>query len=94
MGKIGGFLEYFRELPADRGTAERIADWQEFHLHYAEEKLRQQGARCMECGTPFCHTGLTIAGAASGCPVYNLIPGMERSRLSRALAAGAGSACT
>jgi glutamate synthase (NADPH/NADH) small chain len=74
VGKIGGFLEYFRELPADRGTNERIADWREFHLHYSDEKLRQQGARCMECGTPFCHTGLTIAGAASGCPVYNLIP--------------------
>jgi glutamate synthase (NADPH/NADH) small chain len=74
MGKQGGFLEYFRELPADRPVAERIADWDEFHLHYSEEKCREQGARCMECGTPFCHTGLTIAGAASGCPVYNLIP--------------------
>jgi len=74
MGKRGGFLEYFRELPADRPALERLADWQEFHLHHPEEKCREQGARCMECGTPFCHTGLTLAGAASGCPVYNLIP--------------------
>jgi len=74
MGKQGGFLEYFRELPADRPVAERLADWREFHLHHPEEKCREQGARCMECGTPFCHTGLTLAGAASGCPVYNLIP--------------------
>ena len=74
MGKLGGFLEYFRELPADRPALERIVDWQEFHLHHPEQKLREQGARCMECGTPFCHTGLLLAGAASGCPVYNLIP--------------------
>ncbi len=74
MGKLGGFLEYFRELPGDRPALERLADWQEFHLLHPEEKCREQGARCMECGTPFCHTGLTIAGAASGCPVYNLIP--------------------
>jgi glutamate synthase (NADPH) small chain len=74
MAKLGGFLEYPRELPPDRTPLERLADWQEFHLHHTDEKLRNQGARCMECGTPFCHTGLTIAGAASGCPVYNLIP--------------------
>jgi glutamate synthase (NADPH/NADH) small chain len=74
MGKLGGFTEFFRELPADRAVGERIVDWEEFHLHYPEEKAREQGARCMECGTPFCHTGLIIAGAASGCPVYNLIP--------------------
>jgi glutamate synthase (NADPH) small chain len=74
MAKLGGFLEYPRELPPDRTPLERLADWEEFHLHHTDEKLRNQGARCMECGTPFCHTGLTIAGAASGCPVYNLIP--------------------
>ncbi len=74
MGKLGGFLEYFRELPADRTPLERLADWEEFHLHHTEEKNREQGARCMECGTPFCHTGLLLPGGASGCPVYNLIP--------------------
>ena len=74
MGKPSGFLEYPRELPLDRPVQERIRDWNEFHAHHPEEKIRAQGARCMECGTPFCHTGLTLAGAASGCPLYNLIP--------------------
>jgi len=53
---------------------ERIADWTEFHLHMEESALRQQGARCMDCGIPFCHTGLLIGGMASGCPINNLIP--------------------
>ncbi|MBL8189845.1 MAG: glutamate synthase, partial [Acidobacteria bacterium] len=50
MGKPTGFLEFDRDLPRDRQPAERIADWQEFHDHFAEEKLREQGARCMDCG--------------------------------------------
>lgn len=74
MGKPTGFIEYLRELPADRQPAERIRDWGEFHLHLPEEKLRTQGARCMDCGIPFCHTGTLISGMASGCPVNNLIP--------------------
>jgi glutamate synthase (NADPH/NADH) small chain len=74
MGQPDGFLKYFRELPADRPPLERLGDWREFHHHHPEKKYREQGARCMECGTPFCHTGLTLAGAASGCPIYNLIP--------------------
>ena len=74
MGKITGFMEYPRELPADRPVEERVRDWQEFHLHMSQEKLRAQGARCMDCGTPFCHTGVLLSGMASGCPVYNLIP--------------------
>jgi glutamate synthase (NADPH/NADH) small chain len=74
MGKPTGFIEYLRELPADRKAAERIADWQEFHLHLEENKLREQGARCMDCGVPFCHTGQLISGMASGCPINNLIP--------------------
>ncbi len=49
-------------------------DWREFHLPLPEEKLRQQCARCMDCGVPFCHTGLILNGMASGCPVNNLIP--------------------
>ena len=83
MGKPTGFMEYERELPQDRSPLERVKDWNEFHEHFSEEKLRQQGARCMDCGIPFCHTGQLISGMASGCPVNNLIPGMERSRLSR-----------
>ncbi len=74
MGKPKGFLEYFRELPADRSARERLGDWDEFHLHHDEARNREQGARCMDCGVPFCHTGLTIAAMASGCPIYNLIP--------------------
>ena len=74
MGKPTGFIEYLRELPADRPPAGRIADWKEFHLHLPETGLRKQGARCMDCGTPFCHTGVLLSGMASGCPIHNLIP--------------------
>ena len=74
MGKPTGFLEYLRELPADRAPAERVGDWKEFHHHMEEDKLRKQGARCMNCGVPFCHTGKLVSGMASGCPVNNLIP--------------------
>ncbi len=74
MGKPTGFIEYLRELPVDRSPAERVRDWNEFHHHMDEKRLRQQGARCMDCGVPFCHTGKLISGMASGCPVNNLIP--------------------
>jgi glutamate synthase (NADPH) small chain len=74
MGKPTGFIEYLRELPLDRKAVERIKDWNEFHLHMEEGKLREQGARCMDCGVPFCHTGNLLSGMASGCPINNLIP--------------------
>jgi len=74
MGKPTGFIEYLRELPVDRPPLERIRDWKEFHLHMEEKKLRNQGARCMDCGIPFCHTGKLISGMAAGCPIHNLIP--------------------
>jgi glutamate synthase (NADPH/NADH) small chain len=74
MGKPTGFIEYLRELPVDRTALERIRDWKEFHHHMEEDKLRKQGARCMDCGVPFCHTGKLISGMASGCPINNLIP--------------------
>src|SRR5687768_8500228 len=74
MGKPKGFLEYLRELPADRSPNERTGDWKEFHLHMDEKKLQDQGARCMDCGIPFCHSGTLISGMASGCPINNLIP--------------------
>ena len=74
MGKPTGFIEYLRELPLDRTATERIRDWHEFHRHLDETKLREQGARCMDCGIPFCHTGSILNGMASGCPVNNLIP--------------------
>ena len=74
MGKPTGFIEYLRELPVDRAPLERIGDWKEFHPHLEEKRLRHQGARCMDCGVPFCHTGKLISGMASGCPIHNVIP--------------------
>ena len=74
MGKPTGFMEFQRELPHDRSPLERVKDWQEFHEHLPDGKLREQGARCMDCGVPFCHTGTLISGMASGCPINNLIP--------------------
>src|SRR5689334_18706125 len=93
MGKATGFLEYEREAPPERDPLARVHDWQEIHLHVADSKLQRQGARCMDCGTPFCHTGQLINGMASGCPINNLIPewndlvyrGLWREALNRLL---------
>ena len=74
MGKTTGFMEYERVLPLSRSPVERVADWTEFHAHLPEAALREQGARCMDCGVPFCHTGAMLPGGASGCPIHNLIP--------------------
>src|SRR5471030_376835 len=74
MGKPTGFLEFQRELPTDRSAGGRVADWKEFHHHLPEADLKKQGARCMDCGIPFCHTGQLVSGMASGCPIHNLIP--------------------
>jgi hypothetical protein len=52
MGKPTGFIEFTRELPADRDPLERIKDWKEIHLHLPEENLKKQGSRCMDCGIP------------------------------------------
>ena len=65
MGKVTGFLEIEREQPVRRKVEERVHDWFEIYQPFPEEKQREQGARCMDCGVPFCHTG---------CPVNNLIP--------------------
>jgi len=74
MGKPTGFMEYEREVPSYRNPLERICDWKEQCNTFSEEKLREQAARCMNCGTPFCHTGDMIGGASVGCPLNNLIP--------------------
>ena len=77
MGKSTGFMQYRRDLPEDRSPLERIKDWNEFHKQFPEEKLKEQGARCMDCGIPFCHTGIRLpekSPTASGCPINNLIP--------------------
>jgi len=65
MGKVTGFMEYARELPTRRPVAERVNDWFEIYQDFPVEKIQQQGARCMDCGVPFCHTG---------CPLTNIIP--------------------
>src|SRR6202161_322316 len=65
MGKVTGFVEYTRETPSRRPPAQRINDWFEVYQDFPEDKVRTQGARCMDCGIPFCHTG---------CPVNNIIP--------------------
>lgn len=74
MSTPTGFMEFKRQLPGDRSPSERVKDWEEFHKHMSEEELRTQGARCMDCGTPYCHTGIDMTGGTSGCPVHNLIP--------------------
>src|SRR5256885_3151600 len=65
MGKVTGFLEIQRQKPPARAIAERVRDWREVPLPYEASALRDQTARCMDCGIPFCH---------NGCPLGNLIP--------------------
>ncbi len=65
MGKVTGFMEYTREMPQRRPVTDRVNDWFEIYKPFPEESIRHQGARCMDCGVPFCHTG---------CPVNNIIP--------------------
>jgi glutamate synthase (NADPH/NADH) small chain len=74
MGKLTGFMEYERREPPGRDPHTRVRDWNEFHDHLPESTLKEQGARCMDCGVPFCHTGTVLSGGASGCPINNLIP--------------------
>lgn len=74
MGKPTGFLDYQRKTIPYRDPKERVKDWNEVHCKHEDEPLREQGARCMDCGTPYCHTGMMLSGMASGCPVNNLIP--------------------
>ncbi len=74
MGKPTGFMEFDRENEGKRDPNERIGDWKEFLVELTDEPLQQQGARCMDCGVPFCHTGELIGRSAAGCPINNLIP--------------------
>ena len=67
-------MEIERHPDAEAPPVERLRHWREFKSHGSEADLRSQGARCMDCGTPFCHTGHMVSGMASGCPVRNLIP--------------------
>lgn len=74
MGKPTGFMEYKREVSVSEDPKTRIKHFNEFHEHLPKEKQQLQGARCMECGVPFCQAGMMICGMASGCPLHNLIP--------------------
>ena len=76
MGKPTGFMDYKRQELALRAPEERINDWQEIKTSSLPQKeaLRCQAARCMDCGVPFCHSGLMIGGMVSGCPLHNLMP--------------------
>jgi glutamate synthase (NADPH/NADH) small chain len=74
MGKPTGFMEYKREVSAAEAPKDRVRHFNEFHKHMSKEKQQLQGARCMECGVPFCQSGMMICGMASGCPLHNLVP--------------------
>ena len=74
MGKPTGFLDHERKPIPDRPPLDRVKDWKEIHAEREDKKVSTQGARCMDCGVPYCHTGMTIEGVASGCPIKNLIP--------------------
>lgn len=65
MGKPTGFLEFARELPKKRDPQQRVHDYKEIEMPFGEQDSQRQAARCMDCGTPFCH---------SGCPLGNIIP--------------------
>ena len=74
MGKVTGFLEFEREDRDYQPIAERIKHWREFVLPLPEKEIRDQAARCMDCGVPYCHGVSRITGAPTGCPVNNQIP--------------------
>ena len=74
MGKATGFLDYERQDKKAEAAKERISHFREFHKPLTEEEQKKQGARCMDCGVPFCQAGMMIAGMASGCPLNNLVP--------------------
>ncbi len=74
MGKPTGFIEYERQGNEEKAPEERILNFDEFHVPMSEEERQTQAARCMDCGVPFCQSGMMIGGMASGCPLNNLCP--------------------
>ena len=74
MGKPTGFLDYQRQGNPAQAPRERVQHFDEFHPRLGREERRRQGARCMECGVPFCQSGSVLNGMVSGCPLHNLIP--------------------
>ena len=74
MGKPTGFMEYSRQNNLSKPPLERIRNFGEFHPRLGREERQRQGARCMECGVPFCQSGAVLNGMVSGCPLHNLVP--------------------
>lgn len=74
MGKPSGFMDYEREENLEIKPLERIKNFNEFHVPMSEEERRVQASRCMDCGVPFCQSGMMIGGMASGCPLNNMCP--------------------
>lgn len=74
MGKPTGFMDYKREVSGVVKPKQRINNFNEFHEHLTQEEQQMQGARCMECGVPFCQAGMDLFGMTSGCPLHNLVP--------------------
>ena len=74
MGKPTGFMEYQRRGNPAQAPQERVQHFDECHPRLSREERRRQGARCMECGVPFCQSGSVLNGMVSGCPLHNLIP--------------------
>lgn len=74
MGKPTGFMEYERETTKEQSPIDRVENWNEYTKRLSDKALQTQGARCMDCGTPFCHMGIEIRGTAAGCPIQNVIP--------------------
>lgn len=74
MGKATGFLDYERRVNLAIMPKERISHYNEFHPMLPRALRQEQAARCMDCGVPFCQSGMVLGGAVSGCPLHNLIP--------------------
>ena len=74
MGKPTGFMEIKRQTSMELPPEERIQNFNEFHVPLHTDEQQAQGARCMDCGVPFCQAGVTFDGALLGCPLHNLIP--------------------
>ena len=74
MGKPTGFMEIDRQVSRELPPEERIQNFREFHVPLHSDEQQTQGARCMDCGVPFCQSGMLLGGMYSGCPLNNLVP--------------------
>ena len=74
MGKTTGFLEYQRCAKTRVEPLQRIKSFDEFYEPMSDDERQKQAARCMNCGVPFCQSGMVLKGMATGCPLNNLIP--------------------